>query len=46
MLQGVITAVLMLLFIGSCIWLWRPQHSRELDAAARMPLNDDRKQTS
>jgi cytochrome c oxidase cbb3-type subunit IV len=41
MVSGVITAVLLLLFLGGWIWAWRPARKREFDAAAHMPLNDD-----
>jgi len=45
MLPGLITAALLLLFVGGCIWLWRPGHKSVLDAAARMPLEDDKEET-
>lgn len=41
MVSGIVTAVLMLLFIGGSIWVWRPERKAEFDAAARMPLADD-----
>lgn len=41
MISGIITAVLMLLFIGGWIWVWRPARREEFDAAARLPLEDD-----
>lgn len=41
MLSGLITLALLLLFVGGCIWLWRPSKKAELDAAARLPLVDD-----
>jgi cytochrome c oxidase cbb3-type subunit 4 len=46
MLPGLITAALLLLFVGGCIWLWRPDHQAVLDAAARMPLQDDKEETT
>ena len=37
---GVVTLILMLTFIGVWIWAWLPQHKRDFDALARMPLED------
>jgi cytochrome c oxidase cbb3-type subunit IV len=42
MISGVITAVLLVLFIGGWIWVWRPARKTEFDAAARLPLEDDK----
>ena len=41
MLSGIVTAGLMLLFIGGWVWAWRPARKPVFDAAARMPLQDD-----
>ena len=41
MVSGIVTLVLLLLFVGGWLWLWRPEHKREFDAAARLPLQDD-----
>jgi cytochrome c oxidase cbb3-type subunit 4 len=41
MISGIITAVLMLLFLGGWIWVWRPQRKAEFDAAAQLPLAED-----
>ncbi|MFL6592792.1 MAG: cbb3-type cytochrome oxidase subunit 3 [Luteimonas sp.] len=41
MLAGIVTSILLLLFVGGWLWLWRPSHLREFDAAARIPLDDD-----
>lgn len=40
MLSGIITIVLLLLFIGCWIWAWRPARKKDFDAAARLPLDD------
>jgi cytochrome c oxidase cbb3-type subunit 4 len=40
MISGVITALLLLLFIAACVWVWRPARKTEFDAAARMALED------
>jgi len=39
-LIGVFTLILMLLFIGIWAWAWLPQHKRDFDALAKMPLED------
>jgi cytochrome c oxidase cbb3-type subunit IV len=41
MVTGIVTAALMLLFIGGSIWVWRPERRSEFDAAASMPLAED-----
>lgn len=41
MVSGIITAVLMVLFIGGSIYVWRPGRKAEFDAAARLPLAED-----
>jgi len=41
MWSGIVTAVLLLLFIGICIWAFSPGRKRDFDAAARLPLSDD-----
>lgn len=41
MMSGVITAILIVLFVGGWIWLWRPRHKKHFDDAAQLPLNDD-----
>ncbi len=42
MLSGVITAVLMLLFIGGWIWAWSPRRKADFEAAAKLPLAEDK----
>ena len=41
MVSGIVTGLLLVLFVGGWIWLWRPARKPELDAAARMPLDED-----
>lgn len=41
MVAGIVTALLLVLFIGGWIWAWRPARKAEFDAAARMPLNEN-----
>lgn len=40
--RGVITAVLMILFIGLVFWAYSRRRHEEFEAAARLPLADDR----
>ena len=35
------TFALLALFVGGWIWLWLPSHKPALEAAGRMPLEDD-----
>jgi cytochrome c oxidase cbb3-type subunit 4 len=41
MMAGILTATLLVLFVGGWIWAWRPARKSEFDAAARLPLDDD-----
>jgi Cbb3-type cytochrome oxidase component FixQ. len=40
MLSGIITAVLLVLFIAGWMWAWSPRRKRDFDAAAQLPLDD------
>ena len=40
MLSGIITGLLLALFLGGCIWAWSPKHKRAFDQAARIPLQE------
>lgn len=44
MVPGLITAALLVLFVGGWIWLWRPSVKSAMDAAAQMPLDDDKEE--
>ncbi|MBN8803251.1 MAG: cbb3-type cytochrome c oxidase subunit 3 [Stenotrophomonas acidaminiphila] len=41
MISGIVTALLLVLFIGGWIWAWSPKRKREFEDAARLPLEDD-----
>ncbi len=41
MLSGIITGLLLALFIGGCIWAWSPKHKRAFEQAALIPLLDE-----
>ncbi|TZF90518.1 cbb3-type cytochrome oxidase subunit 3 [Cognatilysobacter lacus] len=40
MVAGIVTAVLLALFLVGWAWAWRPARKAEFDAAARLPLVD------
>lgn len=40
-LVGVSTVILMALFVGIWIWLWRKQHKKVFDRMARIPMEDE-----
>ena len=39
--RGIVTAVLMLAFIGLVFWAYSHRRREEFDAAAQLPLDDD-----
>jgi cytochrome c oxidase cbb3-type subunit 4 len=41
MISGIVTSLLLLVFVGGWYWAWRPALKAEFDAAARLPLEDD-----
>ncbi len=41
MISGIVTAVLLVMFIGGWIWAWSPARRTEFDAAAQLPLEED-----
>jgi cytochrome c oxidase cbb3-type subunit 4 len=40
MLSGIVTFVLMLLFIGIWWWAWQPRKRGDFEAAARLAVDD------
>ena len=41
MVSGIVTAILLVLFVFGWMWAWRPERKVDFDAAARLPLTDD-----
>ncbi len=41
MISGIVTALLLVLFIGGWIWVWSPRRKAEFDDAAALPLNEE-----
>jgi cytochrome c oxidase cbb3-type subunit 4 len=39
--RGVITAVLLILFVALWAWTWSRKRRKDFDEAARLPLGDD-----
>tara|TARA_R110002167_G_scaffold180956_8_gene381174 strand:- start:270 stop:485 length:216 start_codon:yes stop_codon:yes gene_type:complete len=40
-MSGVMTGILLFLFIGICIWSWSSKRKDSFDRMARLPLEDD-----
>ncbi|MFZ2237031.1 MAG: cbb3-type cytochrome c oxidase subunit 3 [Dokdonella sp.] len=40
MLSGIITLILLVVFVGGWFWAWSPRRKADFDAAARLPLDD------
>jgi len=40
-IAGAFIVLMMLAFIGICIWAWLPYHRRSFSELARLPMNDD-----
>ena len=38
MVSGIVTAVLLAVFLAGWAWAWSPRRKGEFDAAARLPL--------
>lgn len=41
-INGILTAVLMLVFVGIVVWAWQSKRKRHFDAAAALPLEEDK----
>jgi len=41
MVAGIVTGLLLLVFLGGWAWAWSPRRRASFDAAARVPLADD-----
>lgn len=40
-MSGVITVILLVVFIGIWIWAWRPWHKKTFDKMAQIPMQDE-----
>jgi cytochrome c oxidase cbb3-type subunit 4 len=41
MVSGIVTALLLLVFLGAWAWAWSPRRRKDFEEAARLPLDDD-----
>lgn len=41
MVSGIITAILLAIFIAGWAWAWSPRRKQGFDDAARLPLSDE-----
>lgn len=41
MISGIVTAILLVLFLIGSIWAFSPRRKSEFEAAAQLPLNDE-----
>ncbi|UHQ20067.1 cbb3-type cytochrome c oxidase subunit 3 [Lysobacter sp. KIS68-7] len=41
MVAGIVTALLLVVFLAGWAWAWSPRRRATFDAAARVPLSDD-----
>ena len=40
MISGIITTILLLLFIGGWVWAWSPARKADFDEASKLPLEE------
>ena len=38
--MGIVTLIVMVVFIAVWVWAWLPHHKRSFDALARLPMQD------
>ncbi len=41
MLSGIVTAILLVLFLIGSVWAFSPRRKRDFEAAAQLPLDDE-----
>lgn len=46
MIQGIVTALLIVIFLAGSAWLWSSKRKPALDAAARLALDDEAERPS
>ena len=40
MVSGIVTATLLVVFVGGWLWAWSPRRRGDFEEAARLPLDD------
>jgi cytochrome c oxidase cbb3-type subunit 4 len=43
MISGILTSILLVTFIGLCLWAWSRSRRDDFNEAAHLPLEDDRR---
>jgi cytochrome c oxidase cbb3-type subunit 4 len=46
MISGIVTSLLLVMFIGGWAWAWSPRRKTDFDEAARLPLGDEAREPS
>src|SRR5690606_17242506 len=46
MISGILTAFLLVMFIGLIFWAWSKRRKKDFDEASQLPLEDDKKPES
>ena len=41
MVSGIVTAILLVVFLGGWAWAWSPRRRRDFEEAAQLPLDED-----
>ncbi|WP_457097408.1 cbb3-type cytochrome oxidase subunit 3 [Lysobacter sp. P5_B9] len=41
MVSGIVTAILLVVFLGGWAWAWSPRRHRDFEEAAQLPLDED-----
>ena len=41
MVSGIVTGVLLVLFLAGCAWAWSPRRTADFEDAARLPLGEE-----
>ncbi|MBS0214524.1 MAG: cbb3-type cytochrome c oxidase subunit 3 [Proteobacteria bacterium] len=45
MVSGIVTVMLLVVFLGGWAWAWSPKRRAEFEEAARLPLDDGNVET-
>ncbi|MBS0198920.1 MAG: cbb3-type cytochrome c oxidase subunit 3 [Proteobacteria bacterium] len=45
MVSGIVSLMLLVIFLGGWAWAWSPKRRAEFEEAARLPLEDDNGET-
>lgn len=46
MISGIVTGVLLVLFLAGWVWAWSPKRKQDFDAAAALPFDEDKEHRS